>query len=312
MPTDAIKKLVDYLLKSLVALLVGSSGYQALDGRWFGQEIFSSYLKRWHDVDLVGEPVLTSLYSRWGYQSFSASLSTVGPRTILLSMLVALGLLAHILFKPTLSTALKGPSGHSRWMAAYVRYYHGFTLGFFSMLLSSYLLWPVASGLVVLLILLVIPAAGYLLMYSPDVTKGEFLDRFVYACVFLFLLVAIFEWPYQYGARLFELRLDSVNLAVNADDPGLCDNVKLHKGPVFLAYESATEATSRKVMLIRVCFDDKGARFLDFFPYEQTITINGKQSLSLVLTNFQIPVNPVAAKQAVTDVQAQITALVKQ
>jgi len=305
MPTDFVKKLLDYLLKTLAGLLVAGSSASALDGKWFGQAIFNSYLKRWPGVELIGDPTLP-LYSRWGYDSFSKSLSSVGPLTLLLSLLVAAGLLAHILFKPTLLKALADAS-LSRLKRAYLRSYHAVTLAMFFSLLLLYMSWPRASGLIVLLILIVIPAGGYLVLYSSDMTKGEFVDRFVYSCVFLFLIVTILEWPNQYGSRLFEPRIEAVTLSADSSSAGSCSAQKLKIGPVFLASESA--ATPVKTLL-RVCFDGRGALYLDVFPYDKRVEVGGKEFLSQIIMNFQRPIDAAAAQRAVADVQSQVTALI--
>ena len=92
---------------------------------------------------------------------------------------------------------------------------------------------------------------------------GVFLDRVVYTCLFIFLVVAIFEWPRQYGERLFNPSFSVATLPVGAIDPGRCDEQKLSKGPRLLADEQV-------ITLLRVCIDrSNGARFLDFFVYDR-------------------------------------------
>ena len=223
------------------------------------------------------------------------------PVDLLLSLLLLIGLIAHILFKPSLGAARQKLGSH-RWpIRFYLRCYHALTLAFLSLLLCLFVLWSVKSGLIILLILIVVPSIAYLFMNSRDLTKGTFMERFVCVCLLLFLAVGLIGWPHLYGKRVFEPKFFEVTFA--GDRPNRCDQSRYKTGPVLLAYQK-----NGKEMFCQICLGDD-TKYIHFFDHSGAKPLGGGEvTLSSVATHFVPPVQRGEGEEAIADIREQLRA----
>lgn len=293
-----MNKLLDYVLKAVISLVVGRGSYEIFDGRWFGSGIFSSYLHQRH-VDLTS-PVSDDLYREWGSNSVQASLSQVSSVAMLMSLLLLFVLVAHVIFKPSVSTQLGSPSNaHSGFKGlvflTYLRSYHWFTLLIVVSLTCIYFFMPLGHGLGLGLLLIGLPSALYLFLYSKDILQGAFLERFVWTCLLLLLVVSLIEWPSLYGRTIFSPEFFAVTLP--SQNPDTC-SAQLQKGPIFLALRSKDKAHNE---FFRMCFDDAGDRFIDFFESGDSYQVSKKANLTNVIDSFVPPVSDTEGDKAIAD-----------
>jgi len=295
MVNDVLGRSLDVLVKAVVGLVVARGGYQAFEGSWFGQVIFDSY-RREHGLALLSPPALSQVYREWGSGSVSVPLAELSAVKLLLAVLVLLGLAAHIVYKPSITQAGERARRPSRLLSAYCRCYHVLTVVMFALLLCLFLLWPAKFALVVLALLIVAPGTLYLLLYSRDLLQGNYLDRLAYICLLFVVAATLICWPYLYGHRVFQPEFYVVHLA--GAEPDHCDPSRLHRGPVFLAWQEDGE---KRKLFFRVCFEQDGDKLLDFFEYPGKHKVVGKESLSTVLADFVPPVPRADGSKAVRD-----------
>lgn len=297
---DALEKVVSAVLRTLTTALVGGTGYQLFDGRWFGETIFNAYLQQ-QTVVLLTPPATDELYSAFAAQSLPQAMQNTNAALVFVSVVLLLLLFAHVVSKPTVAKlratlqAVRRPRSVPRTRAdwkrtmsfvrsTYVRFHELGTVCLFLALTSLFLFWPFNRGLAIAFLLLTIPAALYLFVYPADISRGEFSERFVYVCVFALLVVAVLGWPRLYGQRHF----DPAFAVASSGGGGLdhCDENLLLKGPTFVAFEKADEQ-----VLFRLCFDKTGQnKYLDFFSSKgQPLTKVGYGNLRLVIKAFVPP-----------------------
>lgn len=285
MPDDLLTKILEYVLKAIPGALLTGTGYQFFDGRWFGQAIFNSYLLQ-QSVSVLTPPATDDLYSALGSQSLTGSIGQVSAVGLLLSVILLLALVAHVLAKKSIAAANAAPapggSAMDRISRLYVTHYFFITLGIFGVLVSLFVLAQLRVALVVLLVLITVPAALYLVVYSKDAMNGMFVERFVWVSLLIVLLISLFGWPYLYGRRLYDPSFVLATTGTAAPDH--CDGQQLSKGPIYVAADNGS-----KTLFFRMCFRPPDSRYIDFFSYDGPQTRIGTDRLSLVLTNFVPP-----------------------
>lgn len=295
----ALNKILDYVLKAAISLVVGRGGYEIFDGRWFGSAIFSSYLRQRH-VDLTS-PVSDDLYRDWGSSSVQFSLSHVSSVAMLLTVVLLFGLFAHVIFKPYVapelaSPAVAHPSFKRRVWSRYLCSYHWFTLLIIVLLTCIYFFVPLGYGLGLDLVLIGLPSALYLFLYSKDIVQGVFLERFVWTCLLLLLVASLIQWPALYGRTVFSPEFFTVTLP--NQNPDTC-SAELRKGPIFLAWRAKDKAHSQ---LCRLCFDASGDRFIDFFESGDFQVVK-KANLTSTIDSFVPPVSVEEGNKAIAEAE---------
>jgi len=301
-----LNKIIDYVLKAVITLIVSGGGYQLFDGRWFGANILNSYLRHRH-VGLVSA-VSDDLYREWGSNSVQFSLSQLSTVAIFLSVFLLFGLVAQVMFKPNVAAELGVPAAayaslKKRIRLKYMRLYYWLTLIIFLSLTGIYFFMPLGYGLALVFVLIALPCALYLLLYSKDILQGGFVERFVCACLLVLLVASLVEWPVLYGREAFSPEFPSVTLANQSPDS--C-SAELRKGPIFLAWPSKDKTHNQ---FLRVCFDGAGDRFIDFFESGDAYRVGGRDSLTRVLLAFVPPVSDEEGKKAIADAETKLKAL---
>lgn len=295
-----LEKIIGWALRMVTTVLVGGTGYQLFDGRWFGETIFNTYLQR-HAVIVLTRPSNDELYGIFAAQSVPLAMENSSGALIFFSLVLLLALFAHVISKPTvakLRAALQPeqvprrvPRTRGEWKSVirfawcmYVKFHEFGTLCLFLALICLFFFWPFSRGLAIAFLLITIPSALYLLIYSSDISRGEFSERFAYACAFVMLVVAVIGWPRLYGQRYFD---PDFALASSSGSPDHCDENQLFKGPTFVAFEKGDE-----LLLFRLCFSKTGEKkYVDFFSTKgQQVNKLGSGKLSFVLKTFVPPV----------------------
>ena len=296
-----IEKIVSAVLRTVATALIGGTSYQLFDGRWFGETIFTTFLQQ-QTLGLLTHPANTDLYGMFAAQSVPQAMQNASPVLVFVSLVLLLLLFAHVVSKPAAAKAratLPATPAPGRLRTAadrkafanfvkgiYIRYHEAWTVCTFFLMISLFFFWPFRGGLALAFLLITIPSAYYLIVYATDITRGEFAERFVYVCVFVFLVAAIVAWPRLYAQRQFDP--DFTLATPNETFRDHCDR-ELSKGPTFVAFEKGDEQ-----LLFRLCVDlNSGRKFLDFFVAKDAeLTKRGATNLRTALEAFSLPETP--------------------
>lgn len=211
------EKVLNAILKGLPTLIGGTGLWQFFaGGTWFGQLILSGFCAS-ISLQLLDAPAAAaSLYQQYsGNLILGGATTNRSPLHLVMLLLIAIVWLAHVIFRAGLEARAEQPPP-SRLAALYIRFYFPLTI------LAAVIFLGVAFGVPRefwfggLVLMFIVATSAYLIMNTKDAIEGSFWPRLTYLTLLLLLVYAFVAFPAAYGRRVFELELQSADLAANA------------------------------------------------------------------------------------------------
>lgn len=300
--SDHFGKVTDWLFRSVAILLLGNSGYQFINGAWFGERIFDGYLEQ-QSIDVLQRPRSDAPYQDWGFEALHTPLVAEASVWEQVAAVLVLALLvAHVVFKQEVRKSAVSGRRLRAFVKAYVRSYHVVTVSGFFLLVVILLSRRSALTFMIILVLILVGGSLYLILYAADVRRGAFLERLSYCGVLLFTVAALLMWPSTYGRHIFAHRFAVVDVPGLPDADrtqlGRCSPDNFHRGPVLLWHEAASEKE-----FLRLCQGMRGAGagrwYLDSFPFDGQHVFLETLSLADILKESVSPVSVKTGEEAV-------------
>ena len=207
------ERLLNALIRGLVAVLTGGGLLTASEWSWFGTVVFTNFAST---LEITFQNHKLIQHEVWNAGLLFDSLDLAPGPGAFLGLIGLVLLLAHVLFKKTRQGLQQGhaatPQQVTGWLhrqsrtlaAIYVRYFYVLTAAVFLALVCCLWLSSSVVALVILFLLVSVPGTLYLLCYSKDLIHGSYAERFVYVVIILCFFLALFGLPRQYGHHRFD------------------------------------------------------------------------------------------------------------
>ncbi len=205
------ERIVGWLLKLIAGLLASGGALELHSGKIFGKIIFFVF-------DYVTVPNIAfnpihqlnqvdGLYRTWGGQIAADFLPHLFSAKALLALVLVLLVTSHVIFKAHLEKARASVQKYVLPVRLYLRYYFRITLVVFLGLTLSLFGVPTRFWLITCFLLMLLPSTIYLVLYSKDIMRGRFYERYAYVGMLLLLVVALVGLPANYGRKFFDVQL---------------------------------------------------------------------------------------------------------